>query len=44
MDADHVPGSRDIDRQKGTLLDEMSRRLEEKSDYKPLFALRWRVM
>lgn len=34
-------GSRDIDRQKDALLDEISRRLEQKTECKPLFTLRW---
>jgi hypothetical protein len=35
--------SRDIDRQKDALLDEISRRLEQKTECKTLFTLRWRV-
>jgi superfamily II DNA or RNA helicase len=34
-------GSRDIDRQKDALLDEISRRLEQKTECKTLFTLRW---
>ena len=34
-------GSRDIDRQKDALLDEISRRLEQKTECKALFTLRW---
>jgi hypothetical protein len=34
-------GSRDIDRQKDALLDEISRRLEQKTECKTLFVLRW---
>jgi len=33
--------SRDVDRQKDTLLDEISRRLEQKTEQTSLFALRW---
>lgn len=33
--------SREIDRQKDSLLDEISRRLEQKLEQKPLFTLRW---
>ena len=33
--------SRDIDRQKDALLDEISRRLEQKTECNPLFLLRW---
>jgi hypothetical protein len=35
--------SRDIDRQKDALLDEISRRLEQKTECGTLFTLRWRV-
>ena len=35
--------SRDVDRQKDALLDEISRRLEQKTDRAELFTLRWRV-
>ena len=35
--------SRDIDRQKDALLDEISRRLEQKTECKTLFTVRWRV-
>jgi hypothetical protein len=35
--------SREIDREKDALLDEMSRRLEQKTEEEPLFALRWRL-
>ncbi len=35
--------SRDIDRQKDALLDEISRRLEQKTECRTLFTLRWRV-
>jgi hypothetical protein len=35
--------SRDIDRQKDALLDEISRRLEQKTECTALFALRWRL-
>ena len=33
--------SRDIDKQKNTLLDEISQRLSQRIDEQPLFALRW---
>lgn len=33
--------SREIDRQKDALLDEISRRLEQKTQWEPLFTLRW---
>jgi len=36
--------SREIDRQKDALLDEISRRLEQKTECTELFALRWRVV
>jgi len=36
--------SRDVDRQKDTLLDEISQRLEQKTEQTSLFALRWRVV
>jgi hypothetical protein len=36
-------GSRDIDRQKDALLDEISRRLEQKTECKPLFTVRWKI-
>ena len=36
--------SRDIDRQKGALLDEISRRLEQRIEQEPLFTLRWRLV
>jgi superfamily II DNA or RNA helicase len=39
---DHA--SRDIDRQKDTLLDDISRRLEQKLDEKSLFILRWKLV
>jgi superfamily II DNA or RNA helicase len=35
---------RDIDRQKDELLDEISRRLEQKLELDPLFTLRWRLI
>ena len=35
--------SRDVDRQKDALLDEISRRLEQKASCNTLFTLRWRV-
>lgn len=35
--------SRDIDRQKDALLDEISRRLEQRIEQDPLFALRWQL-
>jgi superfamily II DNA or RNA helicase len=35
--------SRELDRQKDVLLDEISRRLEQKLEQEPLFSLRWRV-
>jgi exonuclease VII large subunit len=35
--------SRDIDRQKDALLDEISRRLEQKTECRPLFSIRWRL-
>lgn len=36
--------SRDIDRQKDALLDEISRRMEQETECKMLFTLRWRVV
>jgi len=36
--------SRDIDRQKDALLDEISRRLEQKTETQSLFTIRWRVV
>ncbi|HBY93180.1 MAG TPA: hypothetical protein DEP84_04305 [Chloroflexi bacterium] len=39
-----VVNFREIDRQKDALLDEISRRLEQQIDQKPLFALRWRLV
>jgi hypothetical protein len=36
--------SRDVDRQKDSLLDEIGRRLEQRLDQEELFALRWQVM
>ena len=35
--------SRDIDRQKDALLDEISRRLEQQTECRPLFDVRWRL-
>lgn len=35
--------SRDIDRQKDALLDEIGRRLEQKLEREPLFSVRWRL-
>lgn len=35
--------SREVDRQKDALLDEISRRLEQKFEQKPLFSLRWHI-
>jgi superfamily II DNA or RNA helicase len=35
--------SRDVDRQKDTLLDEVGQRLEQKLKVEPLFTLRWRL-
>jgi hypothetical protein len=35
--------SREIDRQKDALLDEISRRLEQRIDQEPLFVLRWHL-
>jgi len=35
--------SRDVDRQKDSLLDEISRRLEQKTECSELFTVRWRV-
>lgn len=35
--------SRDVDRQKDTLLDEVSKRLEQQTDCSELFTVRWRV-
>ena len=35
--------SRDIDRQQDALLDEISRRLEQRIEQEPLFALRWHL-
>ncbi|MEX5283381.1 MAG: SNF2-related protein [Nitrospiraceae bacterium] len=37
-------GSREIERQKDALLDEISRRLEQKTECTEVFALRWRVV
>jgi superfamily II DNA or RNA helicase len=36
--------SREVDRQKDALLDEISRRLEQKLEQEPLFGLRWRLV
>ncbi|MBI3797439.1 MAG: hypothetical protein HY268_10805, partial [Deltaproteobacteria bacterium] len=36
--------SRELDRQKDALLDEISQRLEQKMEQEPLFTLRWRLM
>ena len=36
--------SREIDRQKDSLLDEIGRRLEQKLELEPLFTLRWRLV
>ncbi|MCQ3950245.1 MAG: DEAD/DEAH box helicase [Planctomycetes bacterium] len=35
--------SRDLDRQKDTLLDDITRRLNQKTESKPLFTIRWQV-
>ena len=35
--------SRDVDKQKDALLDEISRRLEQQTTCETLFTLRWRV-
>jgi hypothetical protein len=35
--------SREIDRQKDALLDEISQRLEQKLEQEPLFTLRWKL-
>jgi len=35
--------SREIDRQKDGLLDEIGQRLEQKLEQEPLFTLRWRL-
>ena len=35
--------SREIDREKDALLDEISRRLEQSIEQEPLFSLRWRL-
>jgi len=35
--------SRDVDRQKDSLLDEISRRLQQQTSCEELFTLRWRV-
>ena len=40
---DYDAASRDVDRQKDGLLDEISRRLEQKAECRELFSLRWRV-
>ncbi|HQU43503.1 MAG TPA: hypothetical protein PK867_11875, partial [Pirellulales bacterium] len=40
---DYDVASRDVDRQKDGLLDEISRRLEQKAECSELFSLRWRV-
>jgi ERCC4-related helicase len=36
--------SREVDRQKDALLDDISRRLEQKLEQEPLFGLRWRLV
>jgi hypothetical protein len=36
-------GSRDIDRQKDGLLDEIGHRLEQKMECQPLFTVKWRL-
>ncbi|MHB8834934.1 MAG: hypothetical protein ACYC9Y_04420 [Candidatus Methylomirabilia bacterium] len=36
--------SREIDRRKDSLLDEVGRRLEQKTEQQPLFAVRWRLV
>jgi superfamily II DNA or RNA helicase len=36
--------SRDIDRQKDALLDEISQRLKQKSEVEPIFSIRWRLV
>jgi hypothetical protein len=36
--------SREIDRQKDALLDEISRRLEQRIEHEPLFVLRWHLL
>ncbi len=45
---DHEPrdatASREIDRQKDALLDEISRRPQQKTECKMLFTFRWRVV
>ncbi len=41
---DYDAASRDVDRQKDALLDEISRRLEQKIDCTELFTVRWRVV
>ncbi len=35
--------SRDVDRQKDSLFDKISQRLEQKTDQEPLFVLRWQL-
>jgi shikimate kinase len=35
--------SQDVDRQKDSLLDEISQRLERKTEQEPLFVLRWQL-
>ncbi len=40
----HDQAAREIDRQKDALLDEISRRLEQRIEQEPLFALRWRIL
>jgi hypothetical protein len=40
---DYDQASREVDRQKETLLDEIGRRLEQRSDLTALFTVRWRL-
>lgn len=41
---DYDQASREIDRQKDALLDEISRRLEQRIEQEPLFTLRWKLV
>ena len=41
---DPAADSRDVDRQNDALVDEISRRLEQKTECSELFTLRWRVV
>ena len=41
---DYDQASREVDRQKDALLDEISRRLEQRIEQEQLFALRWKLV